>query len=169
MPMRYSQNGLRLTENFEQLRLTAYKDRCAKRFDPSHHCTSSCDGVWTIGYGHTLHVHEGMRIDAREAERLLGIDIQIAEFTVNNVVDVPLAQNEFDALVDFAFNVGSHAFATSTLLRKLNTGDFDGACDEFDRWVFDNGKKVNGLARRRNSEQDLFDPDHKYHEPEVTA
>lgn len=165
----YSKTGLQLTEGFEQCRLVAYKDRCAKRFDHDHRCTESCDGVWTIGFGHTMHVYQGMTITREEAERLLWIDVQIAVLTVNNVVKVPISQNEFDALVDLAINIGSHAFATSTLLRKLNANDFDGACDEFDRWVFDNGKRVSGLQRRRDDEQDLFDPEFKFHEKRANA
>lgn len=75
---------------------------------------------------------------------------------VNRLVTVVFNQNGFDALVDFAFNLGNNALSGSTLLRKLNAGDFAGAADEFPKWCHAGGKLVPGLLRRRQAEQRLF-------------
>jgi lysozyme len=126
----------------EGLRLTAYKDG---------------GGVWTIGYGHTgADVREGLTIPLSEAERLLTRDLRVAENHVNGAVQVKLTQNQFDALVSFVYNVGGDAFRKSTLLKKLNAGDYLGAADQFPRWNKDNGKVVDGLTNRRREERALF-------------
>ncbi|MND20258.1 Lysozyme RrrD [compost metagenome] len=126
----------------EGLRLTAYKDG---------------GGVWTIGYGHTgADVREGLTIPLSEAERLLTRDLRVAENHVNGAVKVKLTQNQFDALVSFVYNVGGEAFRSSTLLKKLNAGDYLGAADQFPRWNKDNGKVVDGLTNRRREERELF-------------
>ncbi|MNL10554.1 Lysozyme RrrD [compost metagenome] len=126
----------------EGLRLTAYKDG---------------GGVWTIGYGHTgADVREGLTIPLSEAERLLTRDLRVAENHVNGAVKVKLTQNQFDALVSFVYNVGGEAFRSSTMLKKLNTGDYLGAADQFPRWNKDNGKVVDGLTNRRREERELF-------------
>lgn len=139
--MKYSEEGLKLTMEFEGCRLKAYKDG---------------GGVLTIGYGHTLGVKEGDVITQEQAVAYLRTDIQKAVDAVNRCVKVAVTQPQFDALVDFAFNLGGQALAGSTLLRKLNTGDYKGADAEFARWRFDNGKEVAGLARRRKAEADMF-------------
>ena len=138
----YSKSGLAFTEGFEGLRLTAYQDQ---------------GGVWTIGYGHTLGVIPGKTITQLQAEMYLLQDIQSAVGVVNNLVTIDLTQNEFDALVDFVFNVGSGNFRTSTLLKKLNANDITGAALEFDKWDHDKGKVVAGLLRRRQNETEEFD------------
>lgn len=126
----------------EGLRLTAYKDG---------------GGVWTIGYGHTgSDVREGLTIPLSEAERLLTRDLRVAEGHVNDAVKVKLTQNQFDALVSFVYNVGGGAFRSSTLLKLLNAGDYEGAANQFPRWNKDNGKVVNGLTNRRHEERELF-------------
>ena len=126
----------------EGLRLTAYKDG---------------GGVWTIGYGHTgSDVREGLTIPLSEAERLLTRDLRVAEGHVNDAVKVKLTQNQFDALVSFVYNVGGGAFRSSTFLKLLNAGDYEGAANQLPRWNKDNGKVVNGLTNRRHEERELF-------------
>lgn len=126
----------------EGLRLTAYLDT---------------GGVWTIGYGHTgKDVREGLTIPLSEAERLLTVDLRVAERHVNEAVQVKLTQNQFDALVSFVYNVGGGAFRSSTLLKLLNAGDYEGAANQFPRWNKDNGKVVAGLTNRRHEERVLF-------------
>jgi len=120
-------------------------------------------GKWTIGYGSTKGVRSGMNISKAEAEELLVKDVNEFESAVNRLVKVPLTQNQFDALVSFAFNVGEGNLARSTLLRKLNTGDYDSVPAELNRW---NKARVNGeltalkgLTRRRSAEGALFSMD----------
>jgi lysozyme len=138
----YSQDGLALTEQFEGCMLTAYQDQV---------------GVWTIGYGHTgSDVHSGLTITQDQAEALLASDIAAAAVFVNQAVTVPLAQNEFDALVDFVFNLGRGAFAGSTLLKELNAGQFSNAAAQFALWSHAGGQVVAGLLRRRQAEMALF-------------
>lgn len=138
----YSKNGLALTEQFEGCRLTAYQDQT---------------GVWTIGYGHTgTGVHAGLTITQDQAEALLVSDVAASATYVNGAVLVVLNQDEFDALVDFVFNLGRGAFAGSTLLKDLNAGDFTGAANQFDRWDQAGGQVVAGLLRRRQAETALF-------------
>ena len=143
--MNYSKNELHLTENFEGLRLTAYPDP-ATHGDP-----------WTIGYGHTgAEVHQGMTITQEQAEEFLMQDVQKAVQTVNLKVHTDLTQNEFDALVDFVFNCGAGNFAGSTLLKKINAGDMEGAALEFQKWDKAAGHVMAGLVRRKQAETDLF-------------
>jgi len=138
----YSDAGIALTKSFEGLRLTAYRD---------------CGGVLTIGYGHTgSGVTEGMTIDEAQAEALLRADLQAAVDCVNRAVITAITQNQFDALVDFCFNVGCGALLNSTLLRKLNAGDFAGAAAQFAVWVHAGGEVVAGLVRRRELEAEMF-------------
>lgn len=139
--MMYEKSGLELTKLFEGCRLTSYRDG---------------GGVLTIGWGHTRHVYEGQTITQEQADGYLMADISDAQDAVNDYVEVKLSQHQFEALVDFTFNCGVEAFKTSTLLHKLNHGDYEGACEQLDRWVYDNGVKIAGLARRRDAEQELF-------------
>lgn len=112
--------------------------------------------VWTIGYGHTHTTKQGMKITEAQAEKLLYRDLAWAEDTVNDLVKVPLTQNQFDALVSFVFNVGAGAFSKSTLLRFLNTGDYTNAAAQFLRWNKQKGRVLNGLTKRRDDERRLF-------------
>ena len=140
--MEYSDKGLNLTEREESLRLTAYQDS---------------GGIWTIGYGHTgPEVHAGLVITRQQAITWLQNDVQKAVNAVNASVRVSVTQQEFDSLVDFTFNVGVHAFETSTLLKKLNAGDYAGANAAFKSWVFVKGQVNKGLWNRRQAEQDEF-------------
>jgi lysozyme len=143
--MQYSKDGLHLTEYFEASggpKLVAYRPLPTDR--------------WTIAYGHTSGVHEGMTCTTEEAEAWLQDDVREAANAVNLYVKPGITQEEFDALVDFTFNVGITAFRTSTLLAKFNDNDVQGAIAEFEKWDMAGGKHVAGLLRRRNAERALF-------------
>ena len=138
----YSEKGLELTKSFEGLRLVSYQD---------------CAGIWTVGYGHTgAEVCEGLEVSEAEAERFLRADVAGAVRCVNEKVSGSISQNQFDALVDFCFNAGRGNFLQSTLLRKVNLGDFAGAVVQFGLWVHARGEVVPGLVRRRKAEAALF-------------
>ena len=138
----YSRQGLSLTEQFEGCRLTAYQDQV---------------GVWTIGYGHTgADVTPGLTLTLDQAQTLLAQDVSDAAACVNEVVTVRLSQEEFDALVDFVFNLGKGAFKGSTLLRHLNAGELSAAAAQIDLWDRAGGTVVAGLLRRREAETSLF-------------
>lgn len=139
--MQYSKSGLELTKRFEGVRLIAYQDST---------------GVWTNGYGHTNSVKEGDVISQTQAEQFLQEDIKSVETAVNDLVKVSLTQEEFDALVDFVFNLGVGNFERSTLLRLLNQGDYNGAAAEFEKWDKARGKVISGLLRRRIAEENEF-------------
>jgi lysozyme len=118
-------------------------------------------GKPTIGYGHVVLPGEpygqpGYVMDEDAALRLLDADAASAVRTVNKSVDVPLEQSQFDALVSLAFNIGSGAFASSTLLRLLNEGDRLAAALEFIKWHKAGGKPLAGLIRRRALETAMF-------------
>lgn len=138
---RTSQEGIDLIRRWEGCRLKAY--RCPA-------------GVWTIGYGHTRSVISGLCITYDRAEELLKQDLKQFEETITSYVKVPLAQNQFDALVSFTFNVGVGAFGRSTLLKLLNQGKYALAAEQFDRWTKANGKELPGLVSRRAEEKKLF-------------
>jgi lysozyme len=143
--MEYSKSGLHLTEHFEGCRLTAYPD------------PGSGGDPWTIGYGHTgPDVSPGLVITQEQAEEFLRQDVAKAAADVNARVKIEITQDEFDALVDFAFNCGCGNLNNSTLLRKLNAGDVEGAAEEFLKWDMAAGKHLAGLAKRREAEKELF-------------
>jgi lysozyme len=138
----YSNEGLELTKSFEGLRLEAYQD---------------VGGVWTIGYGHTgPDLLAGMKISQADADAMLRADLSVAVACVNRGVTEQITQAQFDALVDFCFNLGRGNFLQSSLLRKVNMGDFEGAAAQFLLWVNAAGKKVEGLVRRRQAERAMF-------------
>lgn len=143
--LKTSDNGLAFTKFAEGFRLKAYRDT---------------GGVLTIGVGHVIKPNEHHLRDATLTEdqvfRLLRADIKEAEDIVKRLVTVKLSQNQFDAIVDFTFNLGGGQLRGSTLLRKLNAGDYKGAAEEFSRWVFDNGVKQPGLINRRRECRSLF-------------
>lgn len=118
---------------------------------------------YTIGYGHTgRDVKKGMTITQSQANSWLASDIEKAATIVAANVKVPITQNQFDALVDFCFNVGAGNFAASSLLRLLNAGKYAEAAVQFDRWNLAAGKILPGLVRRRIAERQLFmKPDNK--------
>jgi lysozyme len=139
--MNVSETGIELIKKFEGCVLKAYK------------CPA---GIWTIGYGHTSGVKEGQTITKAQAKELLKQDLKQFEVGVNNLVNVPLNQNQFDALVSFCYNLGTGNLKNSTLLKLLNRGDYNGAAEQFDRWVYASGKKLAGLVTRRTAEKELF-------------
>ncbi|EHM45252.1 lysozyme [Hafnia alvei] len=144
--MRASENGINLIKQFEGCRLTAYQDSV---------------GVWTIGYGWTQPVDgkpiaKDMIITQQKANQLLTEGVAQYEKGVTNLVTVQLNQNQYDALVDFAYNLGVNALKGSTLLKKLNAGDYSGAANEFTKWNKAGGKELAGLTRRREAEKSLF-------------
>ena len=145
--MKISQSGLDLIKEFEGLRLDAYQDSV---------------GVWTIGYGSTYwpdgrKVKKGDKLASEaEAEQLLRDTVKTYEAGVNRVVKVHITQNQFDALVSFAFNLGVGALEKSTLVRKLNQIDVIPVANEFSRWTKAGGKELAGLRRRRTAERELF-------------
>lgn len=147
--MRTNNAALALIKEFEGLRLNAYPD-------PAHGWS-----VPTIGFGHTSAagaptVRRGMTITATEAEDILRRDLGQYEAAVRSLVKVPLTENQFGALVSFTFNLGAGNLKSSTLLRKLNAGDYTGASAEFGKWVKAGGKTLPGLVRRREAERQLF-------------
>jgi lysozyme len=144
--MQISNAGISLIKEFEGCRLKAYQDSV---------------GVWTIGFGWTQPVDgrkigPGMVIDQATAERLLKCGLVQYEQGVNQLVKVIITQGQFDALVSFAYNLGLRSLSTSTLLRKLNAGDKQGAANEFGKWVNAGGVRLNGLVKRREAERKLF-------------
>ncbi|MCK9565333.1 MAG: lysozyme [Methanothrix sp.] len=147
-----SENGLNFIAEHEGIRYTLYND-------PAGHCT--------IGIGHLVHKGNCDGSDASEqgfldgitrdqAYELLRLDVAVAEHVVNAYVTVPLTQSQFDALVSFAYNVGSGNFRNSDLLTKLNTGDYDSVSIELNKWVYGSGKVLPGLVTRRRDEWALF-------------
>jgi lysozyme len=137
-----SSSGRGLIEEAEGLRLESYQDQ---------------RGVWTIGYGHTgANVVKGLVWTPDEADEALEDDLAVAEHAVNMSVSTPLTQNMFDALVSLAYNIGAHAFETSTLLKLLNKGDKLGSASQFLQWSHVDGAMNKGLMLRRVAERDLF-------------
>ncbi len=139
--MTYSKSALAMTEQYEGLKLTSYQDSA---------------GVWTIGYGHTFGVHQDQTITQFQAEQFLMEDLTHSEVTVRMFVTAMLTQGEFDALVDFVFNVGRRNFVSSTLLTKLNAKDYAGARQELLRWDYAGGEELAGLLARREAELQEF-------------
>ena len=144
--MKTSSNGTALIREFEGFVANAYL------------CPSK---VWTIGIGTTIYpngvkVKKGDKCTLEQAHEYLAHDMIEFEKTVNDSVKVPLSQNQFDALVSLAYNIGSGAFKNSTLLKKLNAKDYAGAADQFLVWNKGGGKVLKGLVRRRDAERALF-------------
>lgn len=139
--MKASSKAYELIRKFEGKSNKAYQDSA---------------GVWTIGYGHTGGVVKGQTISDDEVERLLAEDVAVAENAVN-AQHLILTQDQFDALVDFVFNLGAGNFQKSTLLKKLKADPNDPTIyDEFLRWVYAGGVKLLGLVRRRTDEANLY-------------
>lgn len=141
--MNIAEPGLSLIKEFESCRLKAYMP--------------TPDDVPTIGWGHTKGVKMGDTCTQAQADAWLAEDVAQFEEAVNQAVTVPLTQNEFDALVSFAYNVGSGALRSSTLLKLLNDSDYDGAALQLLRWDKQAGKPLPGLTRRRKAEKALFE------------
>lgn len=145
-PERVSPEGVALLHHFEGFRADAYQDSV---------------GIWTIGYGNTRYedgtpVRKGDRVTRERGAELFRNILKGFEQAVLDAVTVPLTQGQFDALVSFAYNVGTGALRSSTLLRVLNAGDYDAAADQFLRWNRAGGRVLPGLTRRREAERKLF-------------
>ena len=132
--------GKALIQSFESLKLQAYQDQ---------------RGIWSIGWGHTPAV-EYQETTPEEADEWFAQDTQAACNGVMRTVDVPMSQNQFDALVSFTYNVGVGSEAHSTLVGLLNQGKYGLAAAQFSFWNHVNGQVDPGLTRRRAAEQALF-------------
>lgn len=141
--MRISPNGLKKLMEWEGCVLHVYKDAA---------------GLPTIGVGHLIRKGEDFStgLTTEQAQDLLQKDLVRFESVVNEKVKVPLTQNQYDALVSFAFNVGDGAFRQSTLLKRLNAGDYDAVSDQLMRWTKAGGKTCDGLIVRRRNEVKLW-------------
>lgn len=144
MTRRINAAGLSHIMQWEGCKLLAYQDVA---------------GIWTIGFGHTSaagipHVRAGMKISQHEADEILKRDLGKFEERVERLVKVPLTDNQHAVLVSFDFNTG--ALHKSTLLKKLNAGDYDAVPVELMKWVNAGGKKVKGLVNRRSAEAGLW-------------
>ena len=145
--MRISENGIEFIRQLEGEKLTAYPDIV---------------GIWTIGVGHTGFVDgkpvaRGMAITKEKSKEILTADLKRFESAVNDAVKVTLTQNQFDALVSLAFNIGEGAFARSMLVNKLNAGDKKGAAEQFLVWKNAGGRVSQGLLNRRQKEKAMFE------------
>lgn len=144
--MLVSNLGIDLICDFEGKRLVAYDDGV---------------GIWTIGFGTTVYpngirVKKGDTCTEAQAKVYMQNDLKKFEYTVNSAVNIPLNQNQYDALVSLTYNIGATAFSKSTLVKKLNAGDIRGAADQFDVWINAGGKRMQGLVNRRSKEKLLF-------------
>jgi len=139
--LKTSQEGISLIKSFEGCELTAY--RC------------SAD-VPTIGYGHTAGVSDGDTCTQEEAESMLAEDLVEFEDYVKNYVESELQQNEFDALVAWTYNLGPANLKESTMLKELNSGNFEEVPRQMKRWNRAGGEVLDGLIRRREAESRLF-------------
>lgn len=138
--------GLSIIKSFESCELKSYQDT---------------GGVWTIGYGHTKNVGPGMRISQSEADQFLKEDVSEAERIVDKHIKAALTDNEFSALVSFAFNLGPAGFrkkdgSGTKIATYLNSFNKAAAAKSFLSWIYDNGKPLKGLMRRRQAEMELF-------------
>lgn len=136
-----NERGLNLIKEFEGFRSAPYDDG---------------GSVWTIGYGHTRGVTKNTpSITKEQGETYLKSDIMQAEAMVETVIKVPLTDNQFSALVCLVFNTGPKPL-TMSLGERLKQNNYVAAANEFQRWCYDNGKKMPGLVRRREAEKALF-------------
>lgn len=140
--MKTSDDGINLIKDFEGFRSAPYQDVV---------------GVWTNGFGHTYGVTKDTPlVTVEQAIENLRMDLLFAENGVNTFVTASLTQNQFDALVSFTFNLGPGSLRKSTLLRKLNVGDYIGAAEEFGKWIYAGGNILKALVTRREKEKELF-------------
>ena len=146
-PKSISDQGLNLIKKFEGLHKVTDDGMVVPYRCPAN--------ILTLGYGHVKGVKKNMRITKQEAEDLLRQDMKIYEADVKRLVDVPLTQYQFDALVSFVFNLGSGAFSGSTLRKKLNAGDYSAVPAQLMRWnkarVGGKLQPLTGLTRRRSA------------------
>ena len=139
--MQLSKTGIELLKHFEGCELKAYQDSV---------------GVWTIGYGHTKGIYEGLEITQSEAEKMLIDELPEYEGYITDKVVPMLQQHGFDALVCWVYNLGPTNLSSSTMLKKLNAGEFKEVPFQMKRWDKAGGQPLLGLTRRRNAEALLF-------------
>lgn len=143
--MKTSQNGIAVLKYFESCSLSAYPD------------PATGGAPWTIGWGHTgPEVIPGLVWTQAKADAQLLADLAERELAVSCSVTKTVTQGQFDALVDFVYNLGAGNFDGSTLLKLVNAGDMSGAAAQFARWNRAAGKPMRGLTRRRAAEAALF-------------
>lgn len=139
--MTHSQACRDLIASFEGLRFTAYKDQ---------------NGIPTIGYGHTDGVQMGDICNKQQAEEWLDEDLEEVDQALARLVNVPLTQNQYDALASLVYNIGAEHFSGSTVRRRLNQGNFQAAADAMMMWRYAGGEVSIGLLHRREAERKLF-------------
>lgn len=148
--MKTSQAGIDLIHSFESLRLKSYPDPGSKDGKP-----------WTNGWGSTgMDIGPGTVWTKEQADARFAKDLARFEIGVSKAVSVNLKQHQFDALVSLAYNVGLANFLSSTLLKMLNEGYYSNAALQFGKWIFNDGKVMKGLVRRREAERKLFSGEH---------
>ncbi|MBU2898045.1 lysozyme [Vibrio hepatarius] len=142
-----SKKGLQHIANQEGCRLTPYQ------------CSAN---VWTAGLGHTKNMTESSVLNVQQVAEYFVIDVHEAEQIVKRRITEPATQGEYDMMVSFVFNLGAGNFTRSTLLKKFNQGNRKGACNEYSRWVFVNGKDCRikgndcaGISKRREKERSV--------------
>jgi lysozyme len=154
--MNFSVNGIKFTSEAEGIFPKPYFDS---------------GGALTVGIGHLIEKSErqsgkiliqgqavkySFGLTPDQIQKLFLQDIEEVEFCVNRAIKVPLTQFQYDAIVDFTYNIGNGGFEKSTLLKRLNQGLYHEVPAQMRRWVFDNGKVVPGLANRREAEVSLW-------------
>ena len=130
-------------KTYEQFRPVAYKPTPKDK--------------WTIAWGHTNGVKEGDTCTTVQGQLWLEDDVDSAVEAINRLCNVEMTQNQFDALTSLVFNIGVGNFETSTLLRKLNAEDYDGAAEQFLVWDEQKGEEMPGLETRREAEKARFE------------
>ncbi|WDI32057.1 lysozyme [Hyphococcus flavus] len=138
--LRINAEGLQIIKESEGLRLEAY----------------NLGGQWLIGYGHSRTARAGMTITESEAEQLLREDVRDSEDAVKRMVEVPVNENQFSAMVSLAYNLGSGGFSRTTVLERINQGDYQGAADGFLNHNRAGGQVNEHLTHRREKERELF-------------
>lgn len=139
--MHISEEGIRLIKHFEGCELEAYQ--CAA-------------GVWTCGWGSTKGVKQGDVWTQEKADFLLEEELEVYCGYVKDAVKVPLNQCQLDSLTSWVYNLGNGSLKSSTLLKVLNSGDYEGVPEQILRWNKANGQVLEGLTRRRRAEALLF-------------
>lgn len=139
-PLRTSDNGLIMILGYESCRLEPYR------------CSSN---VLTDGVGNTFDVVIGKKITETQAASAFIENVRHFERGLENMIKVPVTAHVWDSIVSFTYNIGLTQFSESTLLKKLNGYDIDGACNEMQRWIYSNGVPLSGLIKRRAAEREF--------------
>lgn len=139
--MKISNNGIELIKYFEGCELTAYQDSVQ---------------VWTIGWGHTKQVYEGMVVTQKDADAMFLYELEEYEEYINRI-KLPLEQHQFDALVSWVYNLGPANLVSSTMLKRLKSGDYWDVPTQIKRWDKAGGEVLKGLTIRRAAEALMFE------------